>query len=75
MSRRVNCLRLQVRRPLLSSHAIVRVAIFSLLLGGLCSTSSAQNVQGLPAVGTGGTTQASSQMLIDATQFGSGTDM
>jgi hypothetical protein len=57
-------------------HCVVqssRLAPFCLLLGILCGASSAQTVQGLPAVGNG-TTQSSSQMLIDATAFPS-TDM
>jgi hypothetical protein len=67
--------RLQACCPLSVGNAVVRLATFCLLLGGLCGHSLAQNTQGLPAVGTGAPPQASSQMFIDATQFISGTDM
>ena len=70
----VNCLRLQVRRSLHIGNPVVGLNRFCLLLAILSGSSSAQNVKGLPVVGAGGT-QASSQMLIDATQFASGTDM
>jgi hypothetical protein len=66
--------RLQACCPLSVRNALVRLATFCLLLGGLCGPSLAQDVQGLPVVGAGGTSQKSSQMFIDATQFGSGTD-
>ena len=74
MSPFANRLRLQVGRPLSLSTAIVRLNVLCLLLGALADPSSAQTVQGLPVVGAGGTSQASSQMLIDATQLG-GADM
>ena len=61
-------------RPSSPVDAIVRLALFCWVLGALCGASSAQNIKGLPAVGNGTATQSSSQMLIDATQFGTGTD-
>jgi hypothetical protein len=70
----VNCLRLQVRRPLDIRNTVVRLNRFCLLLAILSGSSSAQNTQGLPVVGAGGT-QASSQMLLDATQFAGAPDM
>jgi hypothetical protein len=73
MTPSVNCMCLQFDRPLSLACAIVRLALFCALLGGLHNASSAQNVQGLPAVGSG-TGQKSSQMFIDATQFGLVTD-
>jgi len=71
MARFVNCLRLQVRRPFHMGNAVVRLNLFCLLLAILSGSSSAQNVKGLPVVGAGGTSQASSQMFIDATSFAS----
>jgi hypothetical protein len=67
--------RLRGQARLSLGNGAVRLALHCSLLGVLCASSSAQNVQGLPVVGAGGTSQASSQMLIDATLFGSGTDM
>ena len=69
-------MRSQVSRSVSLSKVAVQLALLCLLLGTLCDNSSGQNVQGLPTVGNGsGLIQSSSQMLIDATQFASGTDM
>lgn len=67
--------RLRGQARLSLGNRAVRLALRCSLMGVLCGSSSAQNVQGLPVVGAGGTSQASSQMLIDATLFGSGIDM
>jgi len=67
--------RLQVGRRLSPGNSTVRIALFCLLLGALLHSSSAQTVVGLPQVGNGNPTPASSQMLIDATQFVNGSDM
>jgi hypothetical protein len=74
MSRSVDYLRFQIAKGVSLIDALVRLASFCLLLGGLCGASSAQNTKGLPEVGNG-TASASSQMLIDATAFTGAADM
>jgi len=54
--------------------AVVRASVPCLILGMLLDASSAQNTKGLPVVGNGSSSPTNSQMLIDATQFGSSTD-
>ena len=74
MSPFADCPRLQACRLLSLSSSVVRVALFYVLVGSLYNACSAQNVEGLPAVGNG-TSQFSSQMLIDATAFSAAGDM
>jgi hypothetical protein len=61
-------------RPWSLAGTAVQLALYCLLVGTLWNPSSAQTVQGLPAVGTG-SSQLSSQMLIDATAFSGAADM
>jgi|HubBroStandDraft_6_1064221.scaffolds.fasta_scaffold00602_4 hypothetical protein len=76
MASKLGCARVQERNSQAASGRLRRFPLVLLMLAVFSAPrAQAQYVQGEATVGKNSTTPAPSQMFIDATQFGSGTDM